>query len=91
MNVPFIKNLRKNKVNNQQIAQKVMEEFLWEPRFSKRDEKSALVRALKKLRKLISGTNENVDWRDECNVSYVNGYDDCLHEIDKIVEELEQL
>lgn len=78
-------------MNNQQISQKVMEEFLWEPRFSKRDEKSALVRALKKVRELISGTNENVDWRDECNVSYVNGYDDCLHEIDKIVEELEQL
>lgn len=78
-------------MNNQQIAQKVMEEFLWEPRFSKRDEKSALVRALKKLRELISGTNENVDWRDECNVSYVNGYDDCLKSIDDVCDELEQL
>jgi phosphoglycerate-specific signal transduction histidine kinase len=48
----------------------------------------ALKETLEKLRELISGTNENVDWRDECNVSYVNGYDDCLHEIDKIVEEL---
>ena len=78
-------------MNNQQIAQKVMEEFLWEPRFSKRDEKSALVRALKKLRELISGTNENVDWRDECNVSYVNGYDDCLKSIDDVCDELENL
>ena len=68
-----------------------MEEFLWEPRFSKRDEKSALVRALKKLRELISGTNENVDWRDECNVSYVNGYDDCLNQIDAVCDELENL
>jgi phosphoglycerate-specific signal transduction histidine kinase len=48
----------------------------------------ALKETLEKLRELISGTNENVNWRDECNVSYVNGYDDCLHEIDKIVEEL---
>lgn len=78
-------------MNNQQITQKVMEEFLWEPRFSKRDEKSALVRALKKLRELISGTNENVDWRDECNVSYVNGYDDCLKSIDDVCDELENL
>jgi len=78
-------------MTNQQIAQKVMEEFLWEPRFSKRDEKSALVRALKKLRELISGTNENVDWRDECNVSYVNGYDDCLNQIDAVCDELENL
>jgi hypothetical protein len=50
-----------------------------------------LKETLEKLRELMSGTNENVDWRDECNVSYVNGYEDCLHEIDKIVEELELL
>jgi hypothetical protein len=30
-------------------AQKVLETFLWEPKFSKRDEKSALIRALKEL------------------------------------------
>lgn len=30
-------------------AQAVMEQFLWEPKFSKRDEKLALVRALKEL------------------------------------------
>ena len=51
----------------------------------------ALKETLEKLRELISGTNENVDWRDECNVSYVNGYDDALHEIDKICDELEVL
>ena len=50
-----------------------------------------LKETLEKLRKLISGTNENVDWRDCCNVSYVNGYDDCLKEIDKICDELELL
>ena len=51
----------------------------------------ALKETLEKLRELISGTNENVDWRDECNVSYVNGYDDCLKSIDAIVDELEVL
>lgn len=51
----------------------------------------ALKETLEKLRKLISGTNENVDWKDDCNISYVNGYDDALHEIDKICEELELL
>ena len=50
-----------------------------------------LKETLEKLRELISGTNENVNWRDECHVSYVNGYDDALHEIDKIIEELELL
>ena len=51
----------------------------------------ALKETLEKLRKLISGTNENVDWKDDCNISYVNGYDDCLKEIDKICDELELL
>ena len=50
-----------------------------------------VIHILKKLRELISGTNENVDWRDECNVSYVNGYDDCLKQIDLVCDELEQL
>jgi len=30
-------------------AQRVLETFLWEPKFSKRDEKSALIRALKEV------------------------------------------
>lgn len=51
----------------------------------------ALKETLEKLRELISGTNENVDWKDDCNVSYVNGWDDALHEIDAIIEELELL
>jgi hypothetical protein len=38
-------------------AQKVMETFLWEPKFSKRDEKSALIRALKEvINQLQQGT-----------------------------------
>ena len=51
----------------------------------------SLKETLEKLRELLSGTNENVDWRDECNVSYANGYDDALHEIDAICDELEVL
>ena len=35
--------------NKKEVAQKVMEKFLWEPRFSKRDEKYALVRTLKEV------------------------------------------
>ena len=30
-------------------------------------------------------------WRDECNVSYVNGWDDCLKDISAICDELESL
>jgi hypothetical protein len=76
-------------MTNQQIAQKVLyaymdvEKDLSQPKI--------LIHTLKELRKLISGTNENVDWRDDCNVSYVNGYDDALHEIDAICDELEVL
>ena len=51
----------------------------------------ALKEVLEKLREELSGTNENVNWRDDCNVSYVNGYDDCLKEISAIIDELEAL
>lgn len=51
----------------------------------------ALKEVLEKLREKLSGTNEGVDWRDECQVSYVNGYDDCLKEISAIIDELELL
>lgn len=50
-----------------------------------------LLEVLDKLRNQLSGTNENVDWRDQSFVSYVNGYDDCLKEIDAICDELETL
>jgi predicted RNA-binding protein with EMAP domain len=76
-------------MTNQQIAQEVLyaymdvEKDLSQPKI--------LIHTLKKLRELISGTNENVDWRDECNVSYVNGYDDCLKSIDDVCDELEVL
>ena len=70
---------------NQQIAQELLSVL---GNSENHNTALALKETLEKLRELISGTNENVNWRDECAVSYVNGYDDCLHEIDKIVEEL---
>ena len=76
-------------MTDEQIAQEVLyaymdvEKDLSQPKI--------LIHTLKKLRELISGTNENVDWRDECNVSYVNGYDDCLKSIDAVCDELENL
>ena len=76
-------------MTNQQIAQKVLyaymdvEKDLSQPKI--------LIHTLKELRKLISGTNENVDWQDELNVMYVNGWDDAIHQIDFICDELEVL
>jgi hypothetical protein len=76
-------------MTNKQIAQKVLyaymdaEKDLSQPKI--------LIHTLKELRKLISGTNENVDWQDELNVMYVNGWDDAIHQIDAICDELEVL
>jgi hypothetical protein len=49
-----------------------------------------LQEVLQHLRKQLSGQNP-VDWKDECNVMYVLGYDDCLKDIDAICDELEAL
>ena len=76
-------------MTNQQIAKEVLysymdvEKDLSQPQI--------LIHTLKQLRKLISGTNENVDWQDELNVMYVNGWDDALKQIDAVCDELEAL
>ena len=76
-------------MTNQQIAKEVLysymdvEKDLSQPQI--------LIHTLKQLRKLISGTNENVDWQDELNVMYVNGWDDALKQIDAVCDELENL
>ena len=76
-------------MTNQQIAKEVLysymdvEKDLSQPQI--------LIHTLKELRKLISGTNENVDWQDELNVMYVNGWDDALKQIDAVCDELEAL
>lgn len=50
----------------------------------------ALKEVLEKLREKLSGNNV-IDFEDELNVMYVLGYDDCLKDIDGIIDELELL
>jgi hypothetical protein len=50
----------------------------------------ALKEVLEKLRNQLSGQNP-VDLKDELNVMYVLGYDDCLKDIDCIIDELKEL
>jgi hypothetical protein len=75
-------------MNNQQITQELLEVLM---NSESHNPAWALKEVLEKLREKLSGTNEGVDWRDECQVSYVNGYDDCLEYISIICEELEGL
>ena len=75
-------------MTNQKIAQELLEVLM---NSQSHNPAWALKEVLEKLREKLSGTNEGVDWRDECQVSYVNGYDDCLEEIDAIIDELELL
>lgn len=75
-------------MNNQQIAQELLDVLI---NSQSHNPAWALKEVLQYLREKLSGTNENVDWRNECQVSYVNGYDDCLKEISAIIDELELL
>ena len=75
-------------MTNQQIATELLEVL---GNSQSHNPAWALKEVLEKLREKLSGTNEGVDWRDECQVSYVNGYDDCLKEISAIIDELELL
>jgi pyridoxine 5'-phosphate synthase PdxJ len=65
-------------------AQAVMEQFLWEPKFSKRDEKLALIRALKEVVKQFGYTHLYVDGGHGLGV--VN-----IRDIMSVIEELEKL
>ena len=51
----------------------------------------ALKEVLEELRKLISYSNENVDFKDELNVMYASGWGDALKQIDAVCDELENL
>ena len=75
-------------MTNQKIAQELLEVL---GNSQSHNPAWALKEVLEKLREELSGTNENVNWRDICQISYVNGYDDCLEEIDAIIDELELL
>ena len=75
-------------MTNQQIAEEVLGTFcsseFHNPAW-------ALKETLEKMRKLITGTNEHIDWNDECEVSYNCGWGDALKRIDAICDELEHL
>jgi hypothetical protein len=75
-------------MNNKKIAEELLEVL---GNSQSHNPAWVLKEVLHHLRDKLSGTNESVDWRDECNVSYVNGYDDCLKEISAICEELKKL
>jgi len=49
-----------------------------------------LQETLQHLRKQLSGTNK-IDFTDELEVMFNNGWDECLKEIDAICDELELL
>lgn len=51
----------------------------------------ALKEVLEELRKLISYSNENVDFKDELHVMYASGWGDALKQIDAVCDELEVL
>ena len=72
---------------NQQKAEELLKVF-WESQAH--NPAWLLQETLQHLRKQLSGQNP-VDWKDECNVMYVLGYDDCLKDIDAICDELEAL
>lgn len=50
---------------------------------------STLEYVLEKLRELLS--NDSYNWEEEQGMMYSHGWDDCLKEIDAIVEELKQI
>ena len=50
----------------------------------------ALKEVLEKLRELLSG-NEGIDFSYEMSVMFHSGWDECLKQIDAIVDELEAL
>ena len=75
-------------MTNQQIAEELLRAI---SNSQHHNTALALKETLEKLRELISGTNENVDWQDELNVMYVNGWDDALKQIDAVCDELEAL
>jgi uncharacterized protein (DUF2267 family) len=74
-------------MTNQKIAQELLEVL---GNSQSHNPAWALKEVLEKLREKLSGQNP-VDFKDELNVMYVLGYDDCLKDIDCIIDELEAL
>jgi hypothetical protein len=74
-------------MTNQQKAEELLKVF-WESQAH--NPAWLLQETLQHLRKQLSGQNP-VNLNDELNVMYVLGYDDCLKDIDAIIDELELL
>ena len=74
-------------MTNQERAEELLKVF-WESQAH--NPAWLLQETLQHLRKQLSGQNP-VDFKDELNVMYVLGYDDCLKDIDAICDELEAL
>ena len=74
-------------MTNQEKAEELLKVF-WESQAH--NPAWLLQETLQHLRKQLSGQNP-VDFKDELNVMYVLGYDDCLKDIDAICDELELL
>lgn len=75
-------------MTNQQIAEEILRVL---SNTEHHNTAWALKEVLEKLRKLISYSNENVDFKDELNVMYASGWGDALKQIDAVCDELENL
>ena len=70
--------------------QQIVEELLQVISYSQyQNSASTLKEVLEKLRELLS--NDSYNWEEEQGMMYSHGWDDCLKEIDAIVEELKQI
>ncbi len=76
-------------MTNQQMAQEVLYAYMDVERDL--SQPKILIHTLKELRKLISYSNEYVDFKDELNVMYASGWGDALKQIDAVCDELENL
>ena len=74
-------------MTNQQIAEELLSVLC---NSENHNPALALKEVLQHLRDKLSGQNP-VNFEDELNVMYVLGYDDCLKDIDCIIDELELL
>ena len=75
-------------MTNQQIAEEILRVL---SNTEHHNTAWALKEVLEELRKFISYSNENVDFKDELNVMYASGWDDALKQIDAVCDELEEL
>ena len=75
-------------MTNQEKSQELLEVLM-----NSKEHNTAWVlqEVLIKLRDQLAGTVDNLDWRDESNSSYINGFDDCIVELNSIIEGFDDL